>query len=241
MHEPQCLNCGYDLQDAVNFCGACGQNVHTHKMTMHQVWHDLFHAFTHTDKGIIHLIRELLVRPGIVAREYVDGKRKKYFNPFSFLVIVVAVATLLISSFNLMTQSSPSNPIGTFLNKHANIVIFLNVPFCALFSWLFFKRSGRTYAENLVLSAYTSGERSVFYSIVIVPLMLIFKAQYFVFVSIYLGLWMVYFAWACMQFYGKQSFAGFVKGFLAALCEQLVIYLFIFTAYFIYHRFFQHR
>ena len=37
------------------------------------------------------------MRPGHVAREYVEGKRKKYFGPFAFLVITVGLASLVVA------------------------------------------------------------------------------------------------------------------------------------------------
>lgn len=223
------------------FCPTCGQKTDTHRLNMGHIWHDVVHAFTHADKGIIHLVIALFHRPGHLAREYVDGKRKRYFNPFSFLFIVVAISTLIISTFNLMTMTGMRDPISTFLNKHANVVILLNVPFGALFSWLLFRKSGRTYAENLVLAAYTSGQRSVFYSLVIAPVILMLPQYYMTFVYTYLGLWVLYLAWAVTQFYQNRSPWAVVRGLLVGLLEQLVIYILIFAAYFIYFRYVRHR
>lgn len=236
-----CPNCGSEIEARFRFCSSCGQKSGVRRLNMHDIWHDLFHAFTHTDKGILFLVRELVLRPGRVAREYVDGKRKKYFNPFSFLVIVVAVSTFLIASFNLMTVSGARDPVSQFLNKHANVVIFLNVPFSALFSWIFFGTRKSNYAENLVLAAYAAGQRSVFYNILFVPLMLLFRSQYFTIVGIYLSAFILYFAWACAQFHRRQNAKGYLLGFLASLCQFLIIYLLIFLSYLIYYSFFAPR
>ena len=76
---------------------------------MRHILHDLQHAFLHADKGILYLIKEMAYRPGYVALEFVQGQRKKYFNPFSFLVIVVAISTVFMSGFDLMSvQGSPN-------------------------------------------------------------------------------------------------------------------------------------
>jgi hypothetical protein len=165
MQQTNCLNCGY------KYCPQCGQTTDTHKLSLSHIWHDLLHAVTHADKSIFSLIRHLLFNPGKVAAEYVEGKRKKYFNPFAFLVLVVGIASLiLISSGFTNFAGNPrmqGNPVSAFFNKHINLIIFLNVPLLGMFSSLFFRKSGRNFAENLVLAAYTSGERSVFFSIVI--------------------------------------------------------------------------
>src|SRR5688500_16468941 len=81
-----CKNCDVLLEG--NFCRQCGQKADTNRITFKHFLHEFFHAFTHSDKGILLLMKDLITRPGLVAREYLDGKRKKYFNPLSFLVII---------------------------------------------------------------------------------------------------------------------------------------------------------
>ncbi|HYE54747.1 MAG TPA: DUF3667 domain-containing protein [Chitinophagaceae bacterium] len=220
------------------FCPSCGQKTDTPRLNMKHIWHEVFHAFTHTDKGFIHVMKELLRRPGHVAREYVEGKRKRYFNPFSFLIIVVAVTTFLVSSFDLMAMGR-KDPISVFINKHANFIIFLNVPIDALFTWLFFIRSGKTYAENLVLSAYASGERSVFYSLVVVPLMLAMPQHSLKVIYVYLAAWVLYKAWAATQFFSRRDAWGYTRGIVAAFLPQVIIYCLIFAAYYIYFRYYR--
>jgi hypothetical protein len=240
MHPTNCLNCSTMLTADDHFCPSCGQRTDTHRMSMPHIWHDIFHAFTHTNKGMLYLMKELITRPGYVAREYVEGKRKKYFNPFSFLVIVVAVATFLAATFDLMTGSR-KDPVSVFINKHANLVIFINVPIGAFFSWLFFKKSGKNFAENLVLSTYASGERSVFYSLLIVPLAVAFPQYFQVIIFSYMFIWCSYMAMATMQFYGRVNVWGFTRGFLAAFLSQLIIFFAISLTYYIYYKYFHQR
>lgn len=189
----------------------------------------------------MYVLKEMLYRPGHVAREYVDGKRKKYFNPFSFLLIVVAVSTFLIATFNLMTASGLRDPISMFLNKHANLVMFLNVPIGAFFSWLFFRESGRSYAENLVLHAYAGGERSAFYSVFIVAIMLLLPQYYMRIILGYTGIWVIYLAWACTQFFQRRNLWGFVRGLLVGLLTYAVILALITAAYYIYFKYYARR
>ncbi len=79
------------------FCGSCGQRTGLARLTMGQILHDFMHALTHADHSIFSLVKDLFVRPGHVAREYVEGKRKKYFGPFAFLVITVGLASLVVA------------------------------------------------------------------------------------------------------------------------------------------------
>ena len=203
---------------------------------MTHIWHDIIHAFTHADKGFLFVFKEMLYRPGHLAREYIDGMRKRYFNPFSYLFIIVAVATLLSSTFNLMAPSG-RDPISVFLNKHANFVILLNVPIGAFFSWLFFIKSKRSYAENLVLFAYTGGERSAVYSLLVVPIMVAFPQHFLKIVWTYHIICITYFGWASTQFFRQRNVWGFIRGIGAALLTFAVMYGLISAAYYIYFRY----
>ena len=79
-----CSNCATPLDPAFKHCPDCGQSTAIHRFNIKHLVHEFLHAFTHTDKGALILLRDLVVRPSTVLREYiVEGKRKKYFNPSS--------------------------------------------------------------------------------------------------------------------------------------------------------------
>ncbi|RXK57502.1 DUF3667 domain-containing protein [Lacibacter luteus] len=245
MHATNCLNCGTETEPSHQYCSACGQKTDTHRLTLGHIQHDLVHAVTHADKSIFSLVWQLLLRPGTVAREYVEGKRKKYFNPFAFLFIVVGLASVILISSGFTNFGAnprvPPNPVSAFFNKHVNLIIFLNVPLLAMFSSLFFRKGGRNFAENLVLAAYTSGERSVFFSLVIAPLWMLLHTQYYLMLTLYILSWFSYYAWASSRFHNGKKGVGFVKGFLVALCTQLVTVIIVSATYAIYFYFFYKR
>lgn len=86
-----CLNCNAPLTTTQKFCGECGQKTALKRVNLHDVFHDAIHYFTHADKGIFTLLISLIKQPGLVAKEYVEGKRKKHFPPLNFFLIVAAV------------------------------------------------------------------------------------------------------------------------------------------------------
>lgn len=245
MQPTNCLNCGSALEPTYRFCIQCGQKADTHRLNFNHIWHDLIHAFTHADKGVFSLIWQLAYKPGFVAREYVEGKRKKYFNPFTFIILVVGFASVILvsSGFSNFAGSSkvPVNPVSTFLNKHVNLVIFLNIPFLALFNRLLFQRKKMNYSENLVLAAYTSGERSIFFSVVIAPVWVLFHPPFYPFLAFYLIAWWGYYGWACSQFYEGRKSVLFLKGLLSGLLTQLATVLLVSLIFVIYFSFFYKR
>ncbi len=94
-----CKNCNHSFSKNYKYCPYCGQAATIQRLNFHQVIHDIMHAFIHGGKGVFLLFKELSYMPGRVARLYVEGKRKKYFNPFSFLVLMVAIALFFILKF----------------------------------------------------------------------------------------------------------------------------------------------
>lgn len=195
MHPTNCLNCSTMLTADDRFCPTCGQKSDTHRLNMGHIWHDLVHAFTHADKGFLFTIRELALRPGLVAREYIGGKRKKYFNPFSFLVIVVGFTILANGIFkpysitreemtrvpaSMKTESQKRKylqimerryEMGEFINKHTNVVLFISTPFIAFILWLCFRRRKLFYAEHLAAIAYLNGFLNILTILIFGPLL----------------------------------------------------------------------
>jgi len=245
MQSTNCLNCGSVLESSSHFCPQCGQKADTHRLNFHHIWHDLVHAFTHADKGIFPLIWQLAFKPGIVAREYVEGKRKKYFNPFTFVILIVGFASVILinSGFTNFNSGSrmPANPISPFLDKHVNLLIFLNIPLLAMFNRLLFRRDKTNFSENLVLAAFTSGERSIFFSLLIAPIWVIFHPPFYPFLAFYLFCWSCYYGWACSQFYTGKKAGLFLKGIFSTILTQVVTVMLISGAFFIYFSLFYKR
>lgn len=93
-----CQNCDHSLEESFAYCPGCGQRAITRRLQMREILTDFWTQLTDIDKGLFTLLRDLVVRPGHVAREYIGGKRKKHFGPLNFYLIV---GTMLILSMNV--------------------------------------------------------------------------------------------------------------------------------------------
>ncbi|HYC27209.1 MAG TPA: DUF3667 domain-containing protein [Chitinophagaceae bacterium] len=194
MHPTNCLNCATLLTADDHYCPTCGQKTDTHRLSMKHVWHDLSHALTHADKGFFFTLKELLVNPGKVSREYVAGMRKKYYNPLSLLVIIVGIQLVANGIFKPFSQDTfspePTSTIqhseskrikfekiierrremGKFIDHHTNIVLFISTPFLAFIFSLFYRRK-YNYAEHLSTVAYVNSFLSVLTILIFGPLL----------------------------------------------------------------------
>lgn len=160
VNNSKCLNCGSPLHD--KYCGACGQKSSTHRYSMkHFIEHDFVHGVWHLDKGIIYTVKELLLRPGSGVREYILGKRARYFNVITLIVMLLAISSLLghytpikLSDLSPDNSKSAMRELENFTTRYPKIVLLINVPLQALFSFLWFRKAGYNYTEHLVLNAY---------------------------------------------------------------------------------------
>ena len=174
MQQLTCANCGNTYTG--HFCNQCGQK-QVHRYTVKHVLHEIMHVFTHADKGIFSFAWQVVTRPGTIALDMVEGRRKRYFNLFQYLVLIVGIGTFVMNKTHLMEQTmqSMNNMTGTkvtgqmavmqqqmvvALQKYFNLVQFFLIPVYALFSWLFLRRGNYNYAENLLLGSVISAQMS---------------------------------------------------------------------------------
>src|SRR4051812_23988725 len=149
----RCCNCSESLPPVQKFCGACGQKAAIGRLTLSDIAHDLLHAFIHVDTSIVALVRALITRPGYVARDFVEGKRKRHFGPFAFLVIAVGIATSLTLLLDIRwLQIIGQNELAAFLQKHINLLFLVQTPLLALYCKFLFKGARLFYAEHLILA-----------------------------------------------------------------------------------------
>ena len=72
--KKECLNCGHTLSG--HYCSFCGQKAEVRRLNWKSLGEELLHFLTHIEKGFIMISGQLLIRPGVVAHEYLEGKRK---------------------------------------------------------------------------------------------------------------------------------------------------------------------
>jgi hypothetical protein len=219
----KCRNCDADVPLEQVYCGNCGQKYATERLTLREIGHDLLHALMHVDRSGLSLIRMLLVRPGTVALNYVQGKRKRYFGPFSFLVVVVAAASAVIAltGFRVVSTDRP-NVVVDFLQSHINLLMFAELPLLALFSRLLDVRGRFNLAEHLVLAAYTSSMRVLFATLIVIPFWYVFPPSNPTAIALAsLAIWALYFGFAASQFFPGRRALSWGRGFLTAVLASV--------------------
>jgi hypothetical protein len=222
------------LAEGQRFCSICGQRTDTARLTVRDIANDFTHAVFHVDHSVASLFRALLSRPGQVARGYVLGSRKRYFGPFAFLLLVIGITTLVISSlgFQVVSSSNPNDGSVIFLQRHPNLIQLMQVPLLGLVCQLFFIEQRLNFAEHVVLAAYTMAMRAAFFAGVAMPVWFFVRpsSSSMPLTYAYWAIWVAYYGYAASGFYSGSKALAWVKGSAAAAAAQVLsVYLISWT------------
>lgn len=187
----RCANCDRAIAGGdQKFCPACGQPTPAHRIDWHFLGHELEHSVLHMDRGIFYSLKELMLRPGHLMRDYLEGRRARQVKPL-LLLMISAAAVLLLGKYLLdgdivgasmqagLSQSGadasvdPAMLASTFttvkdwLNAHLTAYTLLCLPVEAAAFWFAFRGRGLNYPEWLVISSFLTVQAFVFMAIAV--------------------------------------------------------------------------
>jgi len=92
---PNCLNCGKPLASDDVFCSYCGQK-NVEKLSFGNFTSQIVSGMFSYDSRFWTTIIPLLFKPGKVSKDYIEGKRKRYVNPFQMYLHVSIIFFILL-------------------------------------------------------------------------------------------------------------------------------------------------
>lgn len=170
-----CKNCGNRFEG--KYCSNCKQPAETHRITWHELAHQLVHALFHTDKGFLYTIKELTLRPGYTIRNHINGKRAYHFNPLMYLVLTGGVASLLFASLHVQLPIKEidlekiERYSGTLAHKYFALVGLIFIILLTATDYFFYYRKKFILPELIISNTYQAGQIMVF-TIVLFPLLI---------------------------------------------------------------------
>ena len=90
-----CANCGEPR--AGRYCAECGQREMGGRLTLRRLWGEFASRVFNLNRGLLHTVASLARSPGSVPRDYVEGRRRTYTNPLSFLLLAATLSVLVVS------------------------------------------------------------------------------------------------------------------------------------------------
>ncbi|MEA9415243.1 DUF3667 domain-containing protein [Flavobacterium sp. PL02] len=233
-----CKNCETPHNSSFNYCPQCSQKANLHRINPHEVFHEAVHYFTHADKGIFQLIRDLTLKSGIVAKEYINGKRKKYFPPLNFFLLIAAIFVFIsnipkeVPPIDIQKENQELNSISNpaqkekmihlyerkekmlhFIKKYSNLMAMMALPLTAFFFWLFYRKENYNYTEHLVAGMYMLGFCILINTLLILPISLLFHLSSNYSTVLFLLFQLLYFTVFYYKFLNKNTKLQFAKAF----------------------------
>jgi hypothetical protein len=102
--DKTCLNCKHVVEK--RFCGNCGQeNINTRK-TFHHLFVHFFEDLTHYENAFWKTIKNLLIKPSNLSKEYLSGKRLSYLAPVRLYIFISFVTFFLMAIFPNANEES---------------------------------------------------------------------------------------------------------------------------------------
>ena len=139
---------------------------------------DLPNAIWHVDRGFLFNLVQLFKRPGYAIQDYLKGKRKNFYHPLSYMLVVLAA---MLIAMNLMrvhyydpVQDAGMDPERAAFWKEydgtqqAWIRLYKYfIPFyfpwmaLAIFLWLRLMKQRYSYWESVVITCFVSAQMTV--------------------------------------------------------------------------------
>jgi hypothetical protein len=102
-HQTTCANCHAPLTG--HFCGQCGApRLEERPLTVHRFVGDLWNEVTSIDSGTVRTLRALFLKPGLLTREYLDGRTRWYLSPVRLFLLTIALYLFAHSALGLQRQ-----------------------------------------------------------------------------------------------------------------------------------------
>lgn len=176
-----CKNCGHIFEG--KYCNQCRQEAATARITWGEVARQLRLATVDVDRGFFFTIQQLFRQPGTSIKEYLEGRRVNYSNPYFFVLLMAGFTSLLFLSFDVplpvrsinLEHIEKMSPLVA--QKYFILVGIVIMGMLTLGDVLLHRRAGYNVAEITVANAFQAGQLLVI-TVLLFPL-IYFQDHYF--------------------------------------------------------------
>ena len=95
----ECHTCGTRFEG--NYCPRCGQSAMIGRYSFKKAFLLFLDVWGLGNRGMFRTIRDLILRPGYMIRDYLRGMQMAYFPPFKLFFLLVALSLLIETGMNI--------------------------------------------------------------------------------------------------------------------------------------------
>lgn len=190
----ECRNCSDSLRTDYSYCPACGAKVIRNRLTIKNLWYDFIERYFNVDNTFLRTFWHLIMKPQIVIGGYVEGIRKKYLNPVSYLAIALSLSGITlflmrkafkngIDLSNLSGGENMNNELGQKIMSsvfdYTSFLFLLYIPVFAFAGWITFNKRDYNLSEHFVTAIYSLAQYSIITFPISILALLIVPEKYF--------------------------------------------------------------
>jgi len=118
----QCPNCNHPLDEQINYCPSCGQKALPDHLTLKYFLQEFLNNYFSFDSKFFNTVKQLVIRPALLSKEFIDGRRIKYINPIQ-LFIFSSFLYFLVNSFMFLKESPEAQDFIRINNDEQNNIL----------------------------------------------------------------------------------------------------------------------
>ena len=99
----RCCTCGQEYQGS--YCPCCGQSARIGRYSFKNALLLFLDVWGMGNRGMFRTLRDLILRPGYLIRDYISGMQMAYFPPFKLLFLLTALLLFVDSGANLKGEN----------------------------------------------------------------------------------------------------------------------------------------
>lgn len=235
MHKPTlshtCKNCNAPIEG--NYCAACGQKSTVSKITIKETFQEIINIFFSVNGPLVVTLKYLCINPGKVFREFIQGKRKTYYKPVPFFILMTVLYVLMSSVLNSDTINSEilkaitedteklAYKAGEYMRNNITNFLFFFVFSIGISLKLLFRKY-YSLAEYFAISFYLTG----MYTLMVTLSMYLLNKLPVNLRSIPLLVMLVYFSYAVLSLLQQAKFKVLLRVIVAYMLAVFLFMLF---------------
>lgn len=233
-----CKTCENLLEDQDKYCSNCGAKIVDDRLSLKGTWEEFVGPFFSWDNNFWRTFFDLFSKPKDVLEAYISGARKKYFQPFSYIILYATIAVFFYKFFPMeiidysesftkgYNSTNTSGKASQFdingfmksyiesLMSYYNFFVLMLIPIYALTSYIIFNKRGHNFFEHLVFNSYLQTNLGFISLVLQVILVNMLGMSFGIYSLVFLFLFILFTLYAFKELYNqnlKQSIASGIK------------------------------
>lgn len=192
-----CKNCYIDLVSESAYCHNCGGRIIRNRLTIKNLLENFTETYLNYDNRLLQTLLNLFKKPNEVVDTYINGTRKRYIDPISFLAISFTFSGIYLFFFqdkmreamsfinlnNYQQQEKLNQAIFNLTFEYNSFLYLIIIPALALISWVVFLNNKYNFTEHVIIYIYSMSFTSIVSSLISIVSLTIFPKNFLV--SIY--------------------------------------------------------